>query len=94
MRFFILSRDKENSLPMRQKNRDAHLAFLNAQSAVDVQTAGPWLNAAGDMAGSLLIVDAPDLDTVQDWLSRDPYAKAGLSQSVEIKPFIWAIGAP
>lgn len=98
MKFIIYSRDKKGALDIRKANRDAHLAFLAADTAdtlVKVLTAGPWLDDAGEtMIGSLLIVEAENLESVRTWLISDPYAKAGLSDTVTIHPFIWAIGAP
>lgn len=95
MRFIIYSCDKEGALEIRKANRDAHLAFLAMEAPVTVLSAGPWLDDFGEtMKGSLLIVEADTLDEVRTWLTADPYAKAGLSESVTIHPFIWAIGAP
>lgn len=95
MKFIIYSRDKENALEIRKANRDAHLAFLANEAPVKVLSAGPWLDDTGEtMKGSLLIVEAEKLTDVRTWLQADPYAQAGLPDSVTIHPFIWAIGAP
>ena len=56
--------------------------------------AGPWLDDAGVMRGSLLIVEAKDKDSVSQWLARDPYKAAGLTESVMIKAYKWVIGRP
>ncbi|PHR57177.1 MAG: hypothetical protein COA43_12370 [Robiginitomaculum sp.] len=95
MKFIIYSRDKEGAVDIRKANREAHLAFLKIPSNVELLSAGPWLDdAAQTMIGSLLIVEAETLADVKTWLVNDPYAKAGLPDSVNIHPFIWAIGAP
>lgn len=95
MHFIIYAKDKKGALHIRKANREAHLAFLKAQSPVTVCTAGPLLSDDTQMMiGSTLIVEADSLLTVKDWLSQDPYAKAGLTDSLEIHPFTWAIGAP
>lgn len=95
IKFIVYSQDKEGALEIRKANRDAHLAFLATEAPVKVLSAGPWLDDTGEtMKGSLLIVEADTLGTVRSWLTSDPYAKAGLSESVTIHPFIWAIGAP
>jgi uncharacterized protein YciI len=39
------------------------------------------------MAGSLIIVEAPDLTAAEKFSQNDPYRCAGLFQSVEIRPF-------
>jgi len=63
MKFLIYTEDKANSLDIRKKNRDAHLAFLKSGNGATVLTAGPWLDDDGVMKGSLLIVEnLKDLD--------------------------------
>ena len=93
--FIIFSQDKADSLPLRQGTRDAHLAWLNAPPEdIKVLTAGPWLGDTGDMQGSLIIVEAPNIGDVEIWLARDPYTLAGLPLKVIIKPYLWVIGRP
>jgi uncharacterized protein YciI len=95
MKYIIYSKDKENALPIRKENREAHLEFLHHRGPVKVLSAGPWLGEDGEtMKGSLIIVEADKYSTVQRWLANDPYGKAGLPESVTIHPFIWAIGGP
>jgi len=94
MDFIIYSEDKENSLHIRQAARDDHLAWLKAPSDINLLAAGPWLDDAGIMKGSLLIVEAKDKDTVIQWLSQDPYKAAGLTKSALIKTYKWVIGRP
>jgi len=61
---------------------------------VKLISAGPWLDDAGDMRGSLLIVSADNLETVKDWLKQDPYTQAGLTAFKRIRRFNWLLGAP
>ena len=56
--------------------------------------AGPFLSDTGDMIGSLVILNVPDLAAAQDWAANDPYAKAGLFETVEIKPYNWVFNNP
>ena len=46
------------------------------------------------MTGSLLIVEAADLAAAHAFAAGDPYAKAGLFESVAIRPWKWVIGNP
>jgi len=94
MRFVIFSKDKSGSLSIRKANREAHLAWLKTDTAAEVLMAGPWLNEDGDMAGSLLVVECESRAALDGWMSRDPYAAAGLPAEVTIKPFLWAINPP
>ena len=44
------------------------------------------------MAGSLVILDVPDLAAAHAWAEADPYAKAGLFGSVELVEWKKVIG--
>lgn len=93
MLFVIHTRDKAGALDLRLANRQAHLDWL--QEAGDlIKAAGPWLDGSDKPAGSLLIVEMADRAALDAWLKEDPYAKAGLFDSVEAAPFKWVINAP
>lgn len=94
MQFIVYTEDREDGLPIRQANRDAHIEWLKDSNGAKVLAAGPWLDDAGTMRGSLLIVEAADRAAIDAWAKSDPYAKAGLPSKVMIKPFKWVIGAP
>ncbi len=95
MQFLIYTEDKRDGGPIRADNREAHLAWLRTETPlVKLLTAGPWLNEAGEMKGSLLIVEAGSKSNVETWLENDPYKTAGLPKSVTVKAFKWVIGAP
>lgn len=94
MQFFIYTEDQDDGLPIRQANRDAHLAWLKTDTGAKVLAAGPWLDDDGTMRGSLLIVEAENKTAVEAWTQRDPYGKAHLPKSITIKAFKWVIGAP
>lgn len=81
----LIARDKPGALPIRQENRPAHVAYLKSSEAV--QQAGPLLDAAGEMAGSLIILDVPDMAAAEEWVKGDPYGNAGLFESVEL--IVW-----
>lgn len=77
----LIARDKAGALQIRKDTREAHLAYL--QSTGVVSQAGPLI-VDGDMAGSLVILDVADMAAAEDWAANDPYAKAGLFDSVEL----------
>jgi len=52
-----------------------------------VVQAGPFLDDADAMIGSLLILDVADRAEAVEWGANDPYAKAGLFESVQL--FRW-----
>jgi uncharacterized protein len=92
MALFVLACfDKPNSLELRMATREAHLAFVREQAAL-VKVAGPMLDEAEGMAGSLFILDAPDRAAVEAFNAADPYQLAGLFGQVEIRGFKASIG--
>jgi uncharacterized protein YciI len=86
----LIAKDKEGSIEVRKANRDAHLAYL--KSSDGIAQAGPLLSDAGDMIGSLIILDLPSVADAQNWANADPYAEAGLFQSVELIEWKRVIG--
>jgi hypothetical protein len=94
MNFVLLCIDKPNHIETRLANREAHLAYV-AENSSAIKIAGPILGDDNEtMAGSMLIFEADDRSNVEEWSKNDPYAKAGLFESVQIRPFRWAVGNP
>ncbi|SDD27583.1 hypothetical protein SAMN05421538_101265 [Paracoccus isoporae] len=87
--YAVICKDKPGALPIRQENRPAHLDYINETGIVFM--AGPLLED-GEMAGSLVILDAPDLEAANAWAAGDPYGKAGLFGSVQISEWKKVIG--
>lgn len=86
----LIARDKPGALPVRQENRPAHVDYLKASAAV--QQAGPLLDDAGEMCGSLIVLDVSDMSEAEAWVAGDPYGKADLFVSVELIPWNRVIG--
>ena len=81
----LIARDKPGALQTRLDNRDAHIAYLKSTGVVS--QAGPLLDDAEQMIGSLIVLDVADMEAAQDWAANDPYANAGLFDSVELIPW-------
>jgi uncharacterized protein len=90
MRIALICIDKAQALQTRIDNRPAHLAYI-AETGV-VEMAGPFLDAAGQMTGSLIVLSVDSLQQGQDWAASDPYAKAGLFQQVTVTEWKKVIG--
>jgi len=86
----LTAHDKPGALQTRKDNREAHLAYI--QSSGVVAMAGPLLNDAGEMCGSLIILDVADMAAAQTWADNDPYAKAGLFADVTLIQWKKVIG--
>ena len=87
----LICTDKPGRLDTRMANREAHLAHLRADPRV-VQ-AGPFVDAAGAMSGSLILFDTDERTHVEAFVAADPYAKAGLFAEVRIEAWNRVIGA-
>ncbi len=86
----LMAHDKPGALEVRTANRPAHLDYLKSTDLV--AQAGPLLDADGGMIGSLIILDVPDLASARNWADNDPYALAGLFQSVTLTHWNRVIG--
>ena len=85
--FVLTCLDKPDALELRMRPREAHLAWV-AEHPGMVRLAGPILDEAGDMAGSLFILEADGSRTrPRAFNAGDPYTRAGLFGSVEILPW-------
>lgn len=84
MLFALICLDKPNALEVRMGAREQHLAWVKDKP---VKYAGPFLDEEGRMCGSLLVVEAEDRAAIDAFSAADPYTKAGLWASVEIRPF-------
>lgn len=92
--FVIRYIDKPNALRLRLQTREAHLAYAHAgDKPAKVKIGGPFLDEAGNMCGSLLIVEAPDKAAAVAFTESDPYVRCGLMESVEVRPYRLTMGA-
>lgn len=95
MLFALLCRDKPDHLQVRLDNRPAHVEFLNAINARGgLAFAGPFLDGDGKPNGSMVVIDAADADEARIIATEDPYAQAGLFESVDIKAWNWVFNKP
>jgi uncharacterized protein YciI len=95
MLYALWCSDKPDHLQVRMDTRPAHVAYLNDMNAAgQLKLAGPVLDSDGKPCGSMLVVKADTLEDAQALAADDPYAKAGLFASVEIKPFNWVFNNP
>ena len=88
--FVLTCIDKPGAVEVRMGAREAHLDYVRRTNVTKL--GGPFLDAQGAMAGSMLIVEAEDLAAAQAFSAADPYVTAGLFQSVDIRPYRVTIG--
>lgn len=85
MLFVVTAIDKENSLALRMATREAHFEYARASNVIKL--GGPFLDAKGEMAGSLIIFEAADIGAAKAWHAEDPYVKAGLFARSDVRPW-------
>ena len=90
--FALICFDKPGSLDLRMATREAHLAYVGQHRAM-LKVAGPLLDEAEGMAGSMFILEAPDRAAVDAFTAADPYSQAGLFGQVEIRGYRASIGS-
>ncbi len=85
MMYVITCVDKPGHGAVRKEMRPAHLAYLRDLGDT-LFAAGPTLtDDASTVTGSVLLVDLADKQAAETFAANDPYAKAGLFESVTIK---------
>ncbi len=94
MYYAIMCEDVENSLPLRQQARPAHLERI--QTLLDqgrLLAAGPHpaldTGEPGDagFTGSLIIAEFDSLEAATVWADSDPYVDAGVFTKLTVKPY-------
>ncbi|MGE5564904.1 MAG: YciI family protein [Parcubacteria group bacterium] len=92
MPLFVISwMDKPGHLHVRTANREAHLEYIRETGVV--RLGGPYLNENGEMAGSMIIIEADSLEMAQAWHALDPYRTAGLFDHSDVRPWRITVGA-
>ncbi len=93
MLYALICTDKPKSVDLRMSVRPDHLAFL--QSLGDrLKASGPFLDENGQPNGSLVVIEADSKSEAEAIAADDPYAKAGLFKSVEIRAWNWILKNP
>jgi nitroreductase/uncharacterized protein YciI len=83
--YAIIGRDGPEGAERRKRHREAHLAGLAPLVAAGrVRFAGPLLGPDAAPAGSLIVIEAPDLAAARAIAERDPYVTQGVFASFEV----------
>ena len=93
MLYALICTDKPNSVPLRMQVRPDHLKYLESLGEA-LKAAGPFTTDEGEPTGTLAIVEAADRKAADAIALADPYAKAGLFRSVEIRAWKWGLKNP
>ncbi len=93
MLYALICTDKPNSTELRTKVRPDHLAHLDALGD-KLKFAGPFVNDDGVSIGTLAMIEAADRAAAEAIAGTDPYSKAGLFASVEVRAWKWVLKNP
>ena len=93
MLFALICTDKPDSLDLRLRVRPDHVKYLESLGAV-LKTAGPFTTDDGSPNGSLVIIEAAGRAAAKPIADNDPYAKAGLFASIDIRAWKWTLKNP
>jgi len=95
MLFALLCKDKPGHLNVRMDTRPTHIEHLNRLNAEGtLKIAGPFLDDDGKPCGSLIIIEAESKEAARALADADPYAQAGLFESVEVQAYNWVFNKP
>jgi uncharacterized protein YciI len=95
--FAVWARDRPGMLEARLRVRETHRArLLQGAPGLRVLLGGPIEGEDGAMGGSLLVIEADDIDRVRAFVAGDPYVQAEVYDmaSLQIRPWHWGIGRP
>lgn len=95
MLFAMICADKPGHLQVRMDTRPDHLAYLRRlNDEGTLKFAGPLLGENGKPTGSLVVIEATDVNHAAEIGAADPYARAGLFETVTIKAWNWVFNNP
>lgn len=93
MLYALICTDKPKSVDLRMSVRQDHLAFLQ-ELGDKLKAGGPFLTEEGSPCGSLVVIEAESRHDAEAIAAADPYAKAGLFESVEVRQWNWILKNP
>jgi uncharacterized protein len=82
----MIAKDKPGTGAQRTATRPVHLQHLEAMGD-QLVLAGALMGADGNPEGSLLVLEAADLEAAKAKLLADPFIAEGIFGSVEVKPW-------
>ncbi len=92
MLYLIHCLDKAGSADVRKDNLPVHVEYLKSKP-IDIVMAGPMIGDDGEsVIGSFLVVEAENRAEAETFSANDPYAKAGLFDSVLINAWKKTVG--
>ncbi|MEO5592493.1 MAG: YciI family protein [Chitinophagaceae bacterium] len=88
--YVIIAKDGTDDLALarRMEIRPVHLAgAAKLKANNNFVIGGAMLNEAGNMEGSVMIVQFETEEEFADWYNNEPYITGAVWKSIEVKPF-------
>lgn len=89
MQFLVTGYDgkDEKAIERRLAYRDEHLALAASMAKENkFLCAAALVDEKDQMVGSVIMVDFPSREELDEWLSIEPYIKGNVWESVDVKP--------
>lgn len=89
MQFIIIGQDGDDpeAQDRRAAARDSHIAYSEiAVKSGEQVFAAATLNGEGQMNGSVMVVEFPDIEGVKAWLDTEAYITGDVWRNVQIIP--------
>jgi uncharacterized protein len=82
--YVIITKDKPNSLALRNEVRAVHIDYLTANQH-RLLAAGAQIEDDGSGgSGGVIIVDTDDRKEAEEFIANDPFTKAGLFSDIKV----------
>ena len=91
--FAIIAQDQPDGVEHRMAVRPTHLKHLETLGD-RIVFAGPFLGADEKPTGSLMVIEAADLDAAKALAAQDPFVTEKVFASYEVKRWNWGINNP
>ena len=93
--YVVLAYDAPGKAALREETRPKHRQRLREHDfPVTVHIGGPLLDDRDSMCGTMLVIEADTLQSVELFIADDPYSHAGVYDHVSIQAFDWGLGQP
>jgi uncharacterized protein YciI len=90
MLFIVHCLDRMDARTKRSEHYEAHRAYISTAplKRIAVIMNGPLVHENNDSAGSLFLMEAPDLATVKAFVAGDPFSTNDVFETVNIHSYL------
>jgi uncharacterized protein YciI len=84
MPYVVITKDKPNSLELRNRLRAEHLEYLTANTDKLLAAGAQTADDGSGGYGGVIIVDTDDRAEAEAFIGNDPFTKGGLFDMVQV----------